>query len=101
MSVNITVEEILTWPQMKDVVDELNDPRFGNRTHGRRGSGCKGPLCKKAERDHQRRISELRAKAAGRTYTPRSSRIYDRDALLELIFEWHRKQVALRRAEAS
>jgi hypothetical protein len=48
----------------EDVLDEISDERYINRTHGRRATravGCNGPLCKKAERDRGRnRMREVR-----------------------------------------
>lgn len=41
-----------------EVVKELTDPEYRNRTHGSRRTceaGCNGPLCRKAVRDHGRR----------------------------------------------
>lgn len=41
-----------------DLIQELMDERYAGRVHGNRrtyDSGCKGPLCTKAVRDHARR----------------------------------------------
>ncbi len=76
-----------------DIYEELTDPRFAHRLHHSRKTytdGCHGPLCTKAERDQGRKRSEERAKAAGRTYSPRESAAQRRDGLLELIASWHR-----------
>lgn len=98
----LTIEQILTLPEMADVRAEIEDPRFATRRHGSRATsalGCSGPLCKKAERDRMRKRNEEKAKAAGREFRPRS-RKYDRDALLEAVFEWHKIDLAVRRVQA-
>lgn len=40
-----------------EIIAELSDPKFITRTHGSRGThndGCKGPMCRKANRDRMR-----------------------------------------------
>jgi hypothetical protein len=42
-----------------EVMSELADQRFAGKVHGKRSTrntGCTGPLCKKALRDHGKRI---------------------------------------------
>lgn len=85
----------------EDVLEELNDPRFLNRTHGTRGTyakasdggkGCRGPLCRKSERD------EGHAKyARKRARDGKDARVglldeeaRARDELLTRIIAWHR-----------
>lgn len=43
------------------IITELLDEEFAGRTHGNRktyDSGCKGPICRKAARDHGRRRNQ-------------------------------------------
>lgn len=102
MLVNLSIEIILEMDEMKDIRDELNDPRFGGRSHGSRATyakNCHGPLCEKAERDRARQRNEDRAHRAGRPYQPSAYREYDRDDLKDAIILWHKRQIALRRLE--
>lgn len=104
MSADISIQELLTWPELEDVRNELNDPKYATRRHGSRATaalGCNGPLCKRAERIRSRRRNELRAKKAGRSYNPSRERLYDRDDLLEAIGGWHERELALRKLEAT
>jgi hypothetical protein len=96
---NPSIQELLLWPEMADVKAELDNPKFATRRHGSRATsalGCDGPLCKKAERDRMRRRNQLKAQQAGREFRPRT-RKYDRDALLEAIYDWHIVDLAVRR----
>lgn len=78
-----------------DVRDELSDPEFINRTHGRRSTyavGCRGPLCRKAERDeaerkYQRKRARLGAEPARTGLKDLKSRA--RDEELASIQAWH------------
>ena len=98
-----TIREILHFfknDSLKDVCNELEDPRYANRQHGSRATaalGCGGPLCRKAERDRSRKRNEARAISAGRIYRG-GERSYDRDDLLEAIIEWHKAKLASLRA---
>jgi hypothetical protein len=72
-----------------EVMDELLDPKFDTLTHGKKYTftkGCRGPLCKKAERDVcAARYRRRKGNAAG-PYKPR----YDRpDEWLQEMMEWH------------
>lgn len=63
----------------KDVLDELTDEKFLHLKHNSRKTyykGCRGPLCRKAERDKQRRY-----------YKP-TNPYNKRDEELEAIIEW-------------
>lgn len=94
MSGELTIEEILEFPELKDVREELADPRFLTRTHGAKATsykGCDGPLCRKKERDAQRELNRRVAEREGREYRPYKRR-YDRDELLDAITEWHKAQ---------
>lgn len=99
----LDIPALLTWPEMADVLAEINDPRFGGRSHGSRATyavKCRGPLCTKVEREKQRAKNERTARAAGRPYQASIHRKYDRDALLTAIIRWHKREMALRRLEA-
>lgn len=76
-----------------DIFVELTDEKFLSRQHYSRATyahGCRGPLCKKAERDRGRKRSERRAEDKGREYAPNEDgRKTDRDGLLTFIIEWH------------
>ena len=100
----VFVEEILRLfceDSLKDVVEELDDPRFANRQHGSRATaalGCRGTLCRKAERDRSRRRNEQRAIRSGRQFVG-GVREYDRDDLLDAIIRWHKVKLMHRRIE--
>lgn len=58
------------------VLDELLDDEFLTRQHHNTGThdkGCRGPLCRKAYREHPRRHTPKGFSG----YTPREERIYD------------------------
>lgn len=104
MSDEISIPEILKMPEMKDVVDELADARYGGLMHGSRATyakKCHGPLCTFAERKKGRRRNEVVAGRAGRSYQASIHRKYDRDDLLEAIIAWHKRDLAIRRIEAN
>lgn len=77
-----------------DIREELNDRKFKSRTHGARSTyaqGCRGPLCKKAERDRARRKHEIKMLAQGKSVSPLPPRKgRDRDEFLQWILGWHR-----------
>lgn len=84
---------------LADVVEELNDARYANRQHGSRATAalrCRGPLCRKSERDRSRRRNELRATRAGREFAE-GYREYDRDDFLDAVIRWHKEVLARRR----
>jgi hypothetical protein len=76
-----------------DVYEELTDPLYEHRQHYSRATyaiGCRGPLCKLAEKHRGRKRNEARAEGAGRSYEPRpGQRDNDRDAELAPIIAWH------------
>lgn len=83
----------LEKPENADIFLELNDSKFVHRLHHSRAtyaSGCRGPLCQKAERDRGRRRQEARAIEAGRVYIPvPQHRKLDREELLNTVYSWH------------
>lgn len=98
----ISVDELLEWPEMADVKQELNDARFGTRAHGSRATyaeGCHGPLCRTVEKHRARLRNQVRAFRAGREYEEggKKGREYDRDDLLLALVEWHKLQLAVER----
>lgn len=77
----------------EDVIEELTDERFFGRKHYSRSTyamKCRGPLCRKAERDRGRdRWVSQRAKV-GQSVSPRpAARVEDDDARLEPIVIWY------------
>lgn len=57
LTYNLRCEEL--W---LDVVNEICNPTFVNRSHHNVGTydqGCRGPLCKKAHREHPKRKSPI------------------------------------------
>lgn len=81
-----------------DVRLELSDPLYTDHTHGRKGTysaGCRGPLCKKNERDTKRREYARRIwQNEGREVQVRKSRVErNRDELLERCQAWHEASV--------
>jgi hypothetical protein len=83
----------LRKPENSDIVTELQDPKFATRTHYSRATyadGCRGPLCRKSEKDRGRKRNEAKAAAAGRPYNPSvDEEANARDALLDMVIHWH------------
>lgn len=92
------------WDELpEDVAEELADPRFTSRTHGTRGTyarasdggkGCRGPLCKKAERDDAQAKYARRRENEGKKAEPgkKDDQARARDELLTRIQLWHSGQ---------
>lgn len=86
-----------------DVYIELTDSRFANRTHGTRGTyakgptpgskGCRGPLCRKAERDEGHSKYSRRQARLGKVARPglKDDEARARDQLLADITAWHKQ----------
>ena len=75
----------MTDDLISKIVDELTDPEYEGRTHGRRTThkaGCKGPLCLKSERDRSNR----RRQQANPERRPRSQSV-ELDAFLETVIK--------------
>lgn len=87
------LKEELEKPENVDIYNELTDNRFASRQHYSRATyaqGCRGPLCRKAERDRGRKRTEKKAEDAGREYQPNPEiRTDTREGLLNLIINWH------------
>lgn len=83
------------WAELPmDVFRELIDPKYETMTHGKRhaaNSGCRGPLCRKAERDDKREQREAHDRAHGieRKRYKRSPEKIALDAELNRIMAWH------------
>jgi len=79
----------------QEVMDEILDPEYDVMTHGTKytySSGCKGPLCRKAERDACARRYRARNKNNVKQYRPRPG-AYPEEWLQEMI-DWHRAERA-------
>lgn len=97
------------WDELPDDVrEELADPRFSDRTHGIRGTyakaadggkGCRGPLCRKAERDEGAEKYARQRARQGKTARPglKDEEVRARDEELSRIILWHRGQRELAR----
>lgn len=88
------------WDELDaEVRNELSDPTHANRTHYRKATyaaGCRGPLCRKAERDEGRLRTKRKAEAAGREYRPeaRSQSEILMDMRLNIWIDRHEKERA-------
>jgi hypothetical protein len=75
-----------------DVRAELEDPLYKGRTHYKKATyavGCRGPLCRKLERDEARANTARKAIEAGREYVPRQTDAQARDEELDRVIDWH------------
>lgn len=75
------------------VGEETLDPEYVTRTHGLIGTymhGCRGPLCRKANRDYRREQYAKRSGGTNRINSPRSERA--NDDLLTLLQVQHMTQ---------
>lgn len=76
---------------LQAIVDELCDETYPNRIHHSRATyalGCRGPLCRKSERDRgSRRFKERHPES--RSYNPSTAR--QDDAMLEAFAQFNRK----------
>lgn len=86
-----------------DVKLELFDPLFASVTHGKKWGyqkGCRGPLCRKAERDAKRREYGRRVTQEGARVRSRAPHpVRARDEELERITFWYHAQVAARKSQ--
>lgn len=85
---------VLENPDNSDILDELCEEKFISRTHGVRSTyaqGCRGPLCRKSERDRGRERHAKRMKARGRNVRPLPmTDEQERDELLDYVMSWHK-----------
>jgi hypothetical protein len=89
---NDVVAIALREPVNRDLYDELSDEQFQTRTHGKKATsaqGCRGPLCRWAERTAKQEETRLRVEAQGRIYTPRKTAARERDEFLAKVYIWH------------
>jgi hypothetical protein len=81
------------WDELpEDVKKELEDPDFPTRQHYARATyalGCRGPLCRKSERDRGLRRNAQRAAEEGKEYKPVKRVQSKDDDLLDKIIAWH------------
>jgi hypothetical protein len=78
-----------------DVREELSDPKYWGRKHYSRAtyaSGCRGPLCRKSERDRGRYRNADAAYEAGRIYVPDHHRRVDEEKLIEALV-WYLRTI--------
>src|SRR4051794_27918208 len=98
------------WDEIPDDVRaELADEKFSTRTHGKRGTyakgsvpgekGCRGPLCRKAERDEaEAKYARRRARDGKQARSGlKDDEARARDELLVRIQAWHEGQRELAR----
>jgi hypothetical protein len=92
----------------EDVREELTDEKFSSRLHYSRATyakGCRGPLCRLAERDRGRDRSERQAEQAGRDYEPneeereRRGSDYEKDKKLYKIVVRHHYEMEMKRLQ--
>lgn len=89
----------LEKPENADILDELKAEDYTDRTHGTRACyalGCRGPLCRMAERDRGRERYRERRRAGGASPVaapPTPAR--ERDAFLRAVMKWHRYERGL------
>lgn len=83
------------WADLpEDVYFEITDPRYINRSHGKKATssaGCNGPLCRKAARESKERQRESLAREMGqpiKRYKKTPERVA-LDELLNKILAWH------------
>lgn len=77
-----------------DVLFELLDKAYDGRTHATRATyakGCRGPLCRKAERDRGRERHAARQAEKGKDVTRLpATEAQARDEFLNQVIAWHR-----------
>lgn len=81
-----------------EILDELNNPRYASRTHGRRAcvnAGCKGPLCRKFTRDRMRELYREQNPNPSRKRGPADPEV---DQFLETVIRAHASSKSLARA---
>jgi hypothetical protein len=96
------IEVIIDWPELAikgvTIREEIEDPRFLSKRHGTRvayNAGCRGALCRKANRDNMRKY--LKGSSPSDRPT-RVSRFDKYNEVLDAIIAWHHaKYVQIRK----
>ena len=85
----------LEKPENADIKEELLNPKFASREHYSRATyaaGCRGPLCRKSEKDRGRKRNAKKAARAGREYKSLVNEDLElnvRDYILDIVIYWH------------
>lgn len=97
------IEKIIDWPELAvkgvTIREEIEDPRFLGKRHGLRGTynaTCRGPLCRKVNRDNMRKYLKDGAPSDRPT---RVSRFDKYNEVLDAIIAWHHAKYAQMRKE--
>lgn len=81
-------------PENADIFFELHDSSYLGRTHATRSTyakGCRGPLCRKSERDRGRERHAARQAEKGKEVTRLpATEAQARDEFLDRVIAWHR-----------
>ena len=81
-------------PENVDILLELADKIYDGRTHATRAcyaKGCRGPLCRKSERDRGRERHAARQAEKGKEVTRLPpTEAQERDEFLNQVIVWHR-----------
>lgn len=86
------IEVIIDWPELAlgsdmTIREEIEDPRFLGKRHSLRSTytlGCRGPLCKKGNRDDMRKYNKVR----GAQFT-KTSPLDKYSEILDAITVWY------------
>lgn len=77
-----------------DILFELHDPEYQGRSHATRSTyakGCRGPLCRKSERDRGRERHASRQAEKGKKVTRLpATEAQARDEFLNQVIAWHK-----------
>lgn len=89
----VETQIILEWPEFADAKEELNDPRFISLAHdiSTYHRGCRGPICKMANRNHIRNWTAKKMGEQGEEYRPpKYSKAARFDEIYETMKYWHK-----------
>jgi hypothetical protein len=85
-----------------DVRQELEDLKFLTRKHYSRSTyalGCRGPFCRKAEKDRGRKRNKSRALDNGKVYVPNNKiRSDERDGILQELIDEYLKSFRVKKS---